>query len=174
MMKRMITAVLAIVMMLTLTACQGNNGGAEAKSLEGTTTELIEKVYETTKPEFAFSTDELDLTDNDTVTYMTGLEKADKLSQVSVSEPLTGSQAYSFVMVRVKDAKDAKEVAEAMKAGINPRKWVCVEADDIAVAGYNDVVMFVMLSSEYKDEITAKGFVDAFKSVCGGSLSFEL
>lgn len=172
MMKRMITAVLAIVMMFTLTACQGKNGAADVKNLEGTTSELIEKVYETTKPEFGVMTQEVDLTDSEAVKYMTGLDNADKISEVSVSEPMTGSQAYSLVMVRVKDAKDTKEVAEAMKAGINPAKWICVEADDIAVAGYGDVAMLIMVSSQFSDSITAAGVVDAFKTVCGGTLSF--
>lgn len=173
MMKRMITTVLAIVMMFTLSACQENNGGAaEVKNLEGTTSELIEKVYETTKPEFGVMTMEVDLTDSEAVKYMTGLDNADKISEAAVSEPMTGSQAYSFVMVRVKDAKDTKEVAEAMKAGINPAKWVCVEADDMAIAGYGDVAMLIMVSSQFSDSITAAGVVDAFKTVCGGTLSF--
>lgn len=172
MMKRMITTLLAIVMMFTLTACNNGKEAAEVKNLEGTTSELIEKVYETTKPEFPLMTQEVDLTDSEAVKYMTGLDSADKISEVAVSESMTGSQAYSLVMARVKDAKDAKEVAEAMKAGIDPAKWVCVEADDMAIAGYGDVAMLIMVSSQFSDSVTAEGIVDAFKTVCGGTLSF--
>lgn len=171
MMKKLLSAVLAVMMIATLTACGAKT--ESVKNLEGTSTEIIEKVYEQHKPEFYFETAEVDLNDADSFKTFTGLDSADKISEVSVSEPMMSSQAYSLVMVRVKDAKDSKEVAEAMKAGINPRKWVCVEADDIAAAGYGDMVMFVMVSSEL-DSAASKDMIQAFKTVCGGTLSFEL
>lgn len=82
------------------------------------------------------------------------------------------SIAFSLVMVRTADAVDPKEVAQAMKEGINPRKWICVEADDMLVAGCGDVVMLIMLASE--DGMTAQSFVDAFQSVAGRELDFVI
>lgn len=92
-----------------------------------------------------------------------------------VSEPMISSIAYSLVLVRVEDAKNAQSIAQQMKDGINPHKWVCVEADDLAVCGYGDVVMLIMVSSDFAgDGITAQALVDAFQSVCGGKLDFTL
>ena len=92
-----------------------------------------------------------------------------------VSEPMISSIAYSLVLVRVEDAKNAQSIAQQMKDGINPRKWVCVEADDLAVCGYGDVVMLIMVASDFaEDGITAQAMVDAFQSVCGGKLDFTL
>jgi len=82
-----------------------------------------------------------------------------------VFEPMIGSIAFSMVMVRVAPGEDIKSVAEAMKSGINPRKWVCVEADDMLVTGYRDVVMLIMLDTSY--DLTAQSFVDAFGKVVG-------
>ena len=48
---------------------------------------------------------------------------------------------------------------------MNPRKWVCVEADDMLVTGYRDVVMLIMLDTSY--DLTAQSFVDAFGKVVG-------
>ena len=79
----------------------------------------------------------------------------------------SGSIAFSMVMVRVAPGEDIKSVAEAMKSGINPRKWVCVEADDMLVTGYRDVVMLIMLDTSY--DLTAQSFVDAFGKVVGGA-----
>lgn len=172
MMKKMITAVLAVTMMISLTACGGQK--AEAKNLEGKTSEIIEKVYAEKTPELKVMPIEVDLSDAAALKSYTGLESADKVTEVTASESMIGAQAYSLVMVRVNDAKDAKEVAESMKAGIDTRKWVCVEADDLAVVGYGDVVMLFMVSSELSDVATSADMVDAFKTVCGGSLSFEL
>ena len=83
-----------------------------------------------------------------------------------------GSIAFSMVMVRVAEGADAMAVAEAMKANINPRKWVCVEADDLMVAGYGDVVMLIMVSSQ--NGMTAQSFVDAFQTVVGAELNFTI
>mgnify|MGYP005931825687 FL=1 len=82
-----------------------------------------------------------------------------------VSVVYIGSIAFSMVMVRVAPGEDIKSVAEAMKSGINPRKWVCVEADDMLVTGYRDVVMLIMLDTSY--DLTAQSFVDAFGKVVG-------
>lgn len=171
MMKKLLSAALAVMMIATLTACGAKT--ESVKNLEGTTSEIIEQVYEHKLPEFKVMSMEVDLSDAEAVKYNTGLDNADKISEVSVSESMMGSQAYSLVMVRVKDAKDSKEVAEAMKAGINPAKWICVEADDIAAAGYGDMVMFIMVSSQL-DSAASKDMIEAFKTVCGGTLSFEL
>ena len=99
----------------------------------------------------------------------TGLTSADAVSEVLVNEPFIGSIAYSLVLVRVKDSADAKSVAQDMHDGINPRKWVCVEADDLMVVGKADVVMLVMIASDFaEDGVTAQSFVDAFSAACGG------
>lgn len=88
---------------------------------------------------------------------------------------MISSIAYSLVLVRVEDAKNAQSIAQQMKDGINPQKWVCVEADDLAVCGYGDVVMLIMVASDFAgDGITAQAMVDAFQSVCGGKLDFTL
>ena len=102
----------------------------------------------------------------------TGLEDAGKLTEAAAYEPMIGSIAFSMVMVRVAPGEDAKAVAEGMKAGVDPRKWICVEADDLLVAGRGDVVMLIMVSSA--NEMTAQSFVDAFQKVVGGELDFVL
>ena len=59
-----------------------------------------------------------------------------------------------------------------MKSGVDPRKWICVEADDMLVAGYADVVMLIMVSSS--GDLTAQSFVDAFQKVVGGEPEFVI
>ena len=84
-----------------------------------------------------------------------------------------GSQAYSLVLVRAADASKVAEIAETMKQNIDPCKWVCVEADDIRCVAAGDVVLFIMVSSEYASSITADGVVDAFVQVTGLDLDIE-
>ena len=85
---------------------------------------------------------------------------------------MMGSIAFSMVMVRVAPDAGSKTVAENMKNGIDTRKWICVGADDILVAGYADVVMLIMLDSSLG--LTAQSFVDAFAEVVGAELDFVM
>ena len=54
-----------------------------------------------------------------------------------------------------------------MYDGIDQRKWICVNADDLMVTAYQDLVLLVMISSEYEDSATAEELTEAFIQVCG-------
>ena len=45
-----------------------------------------------------------------------------------------------------------------------------MQADDLKVAVYRDVVMLIMVSSQLADTVTAQEIVDAYKTVCGGEI----
>ena len=140
---------------------------ADTTTLEG----VIEAIYAVNPVEFMAGNIAIDLTDTSedglwTLKAFTGLDNADLISEAVASEAMIGSIPYSMVLVRVTDAANAETVADAMKAGIDQRKWICVEADDLMVAGKGDVVMLVMIGSE---QGSAQSFVDAFSSVMGGT-----
>ena len=114
----------------------------------------------------------VDLTDTSedglwTIKAFTGLDNADLITEAAVFEPMMGSIPYSMVLVRAADAANAEAVADAMKAGIDQRKWICVEADDLLVTACGDVVMLIMVGSD--TGLTAQGYVDAFASVMGAT-----
>lgn len=146
-------------------------------AVSGTMEENINKIVAENPVEFMGGVAPLDLTDTSeeglwALKSYTGLDSAAKLTDGAVYEPMTGSQAFSLVLVRVKNSADAKAVARQMKDNIDPRKWICAQADDIKVAGYGDVVMFIMLDSQLGK--TAQSYVDAFQKICGGKLDFTL
>ena len=70
------------------------------------------------------------------------------------------------------DAAKAEEVAQMMLDNIDPVKWICVQADDIDAAIYGDLVLFVMIGSQFG--IPAADMIGAFKTVTGGVLDKEL
>lgn len=153
-----------------------NTGSNDASvDLSGkTTAEIISMIYEKKPVDLSLDTVTLDLSDAGTVKFMAGLSSTDGIKEISVSEPMMGSQAYSMVLVRVSDSANAASVAQTMKDNINPRKWICVEADDIKAASKGDLALFFMVDSEFADTVTASEIMDAFKSVCGGSLDSEI
>ena len=138
-------------------------------SAAGTPAEIIDKIYANHKAiEMPLGTMEVDLADPDALKMFTGLGSADKISAAAVSESMMGAQAYSLVVVKVKDAKDADAVATEMMNGIDQRKWICVEADDLRVSAAGDTVVLIMVGSAHADAATAASITDAFSAAAGG------
>ena len=174
-MKKLIAVILAVVMVLAMAAC--GKSASNKPALEGTMEEIANKVIEANPVEFMGGIIPVDLTDTSedglwAVSYNTGLSSGEKLTDIAVYEPMMGSMAFSMVLVRVAEAKDAQAVAQEMTDNIDTRKWICVEANEKLVAGYGDVVMLIMLNSELGLE--AQSFVDAFAEVCGAELDFTI
>ncbi len=173
-MKKFLTLLLAMMLIMTcFTACgsnsEGESGGNAAGSVEGTPAEIIEKIYgEFPVADLPLGTIEIDLADADAVKMFTGLDSADKIDSAAASESMMGAQAYSLVVVKVKDAADAESVATEMMNGIDQRKWICVEADDLRVAAAGDTVVLMMIGSAHADVATAQDIIDAFGAVAGG------
>ena len=175
-MKKMISMLLVLVMALSLAACGNNTPAAEAPAVkvEGTMEELLNKVVEIQPVEFMGGTMPVDLTDTSEdglwmIKNYTGLDNVDSITEAAFFEPMMGSIPYSMVMVRTAEGADVKAVAEGMKNGIDQRKWICVEADDLQVVSYGDVVMLIMVGSD--TGMTSQSFVDAFAQVCGGDVT---
>ena len=141
---------------------------ADTTTLEG----IINAIVAINPVEFMGGTMGVDLTDTSedglwTLKAFTGLDNADMISEAMAFEPMMGSIPYSMVLVRATDAANAEAVADAMKAGIDQRKWICVEADDLLVTACGDVVMLIMVGSD--TGLTAQSYVDAFASVMGST-----
>jgi len=151
-----------------------NKDNTEQGGLKEDLSTIIDKIYGIKDPGLRLVSSPIDLTNKDAVKYNTGLEDVSKVKEIVVSEAMMSSQAYSLALVRVKDAADAKSVAEAMLEGIDPAKWICVRADDLKIVTYHDVVMLIMMGSQLSEKVTSDQIVDAFKGICGGKLDLEL
>ena len=141
---------------------------ADTTTLEG----IITAITTVNPVEFMGGMVGLDLTDTSeeglwSLKAFTGLDNADLITEAMAFEPMMGSIPYSLVLVRAADAANAEAVADAMKAGIDQRKWICVEADDLLVTACGDVVMLIMVGSD--TGLTAQSYVDAFASVMGAT-----
>ena len=178
-MKKFVSIVLALSLVLSLAAC-GSKKVEEtepALAVTGTMEELLNKTIEERPVEFMGGVIPVDLTDSTeeglwALKSYTGLEDASLISEAAAFEPMMGSMAFSMVLVRVAEGAGSKSVAEAMKSGIDTRKWICVEADDLKVAGFGDVVMLIMVNSD--SGLTAQSFVDAFAKVAGFQPEFVI
>lgn len=171
-MKKVFAILLAAMTALSFAACNkaDDSNSSSDSTVSMTLEEIINGVYEKNPVDLSLETTSVDISDTDMLKAFTGLDSADKVKEVAVSEPMISSQAYSFVLVRVKNAADAEEVAGAVLSGINPRKWVCVEADDIRVMVKGDVVALYMVDSQFGEELSGDSVEKAFTEVVGGSV----
>lgn len=142
----------------------GEISNKEALNVKSTAelTALVDTVYEGLELFPSLATMELEMTDVDTVTYETGLASADKIDAVVVSAPMMSSQAYSMVLVKVKDGEDADAVAKEMSENINPNKWICVSAEKIYATSSGNVAFLVMTNAEMADNV-----YESFKTNAG-------
>ena len=184
-MKTHIVLLITLCMLLSFTGCAAHESNetepmttaAESAMLDGTVEELLSEIIAENPVEFMGGVTTLDFSDTtDDGTWIiksnTGLDDAELLSEAALFGPMMGSMAFSMVMVRVKDPANAQTVAQKMKDGIDMRKWICVEANELMVAGYGDVVMLIMLDNG--QGMSAQAFVDAFGTICGADLDFVI
>lgn len=178
-MKKIFAIILAASMLIcSFTACSKNGGSNETQNSvpaetqntapTGTPEEIIEAIYAEKSVNLNLMTTAVDLESADSVQYNLGLKDASLISEAAVSEPMMGSQAYSLAVVRVKDAADTENVANAMFNGIDQRKWICVEADCLKVMTRGDLVLLFMVDSAFTDTVTVDEIETAFITVCGG------
>ena len=168
----------AMILCCNLTGCRKtpspeSTGGAS--QLNGMSlTQIVDNIYKIHPMELPLGTIDVDLKDPYAVESYLGLSSTDKIAEAVASESMLGAQAYSLVLCRVKNSADASSVAQQMRNGINQRKWVCVFADDILVSTCDDIVMLVMISSEYAESGTAASLTEAFRKVCGKDLGVQI
>lgn len=169
-MKRITSiAIVLVLLVCSLVACGGTQPVSDATPYEGAIAELVTKLYDTySLGELPVFTEGMpvDLADADAVYAYTGLESADGIAEAVFSETMMGAQAYSLVIVKLSDTAKAEEIKNAMFNGINTRKWICVEADQLRVVSSADLVMLVMCDTQL-GEGHADGLVEAFKTNVG-------
>lgn len=146
---------------------EAENNNAEAIPVEINSAEdltaFVDTIYAGNENLFpSLMSQAMDVTDSESVAYMTGLENGDDLEYLVVSEPMMSSQAYSLVIAKVKDGADADKLAKTMSENINMRKWICVSAEVLYATSTEDLVFLVMSSEEM-----AKPVYDAFKAKVG-------
>lgn len=127
---------------------------AETPAPDAELSAMVDSIYKVYPVELMMmQTTAIDLNDEAWLTYNTGLsaEQADLIASGVKSESMTGSQAYTLVLLRLKDAADAQTVADTMLEKMDPARWVCVMADKMRVATFDDKVLFVMTDSELTD-----------------------
>lgn len=119
---------------------------------------LINTVYDGQKENLppTLNTQIVDVSNLDVLKSFTGLTSNENIDSVVVSEPMIGSQAYSFVLVKVKDGANADSIAKEMSENIDTRKWICVEAEKLYATSIDNLAVLMMGSDEWATPVYNK------------------
>lgn len=134
---------------------------------------MLDQIYEAYPVELMMmTTSAVDLSDESWLTYNTGLtaEQGALVDAGVLSESMTGSQAYSMALLRVKDEADAQTIADAVLNNVQMNKWVCTMADKARVVTFGDKVLFVMSNSELAD---VDALIDAVPDALGVTFDYD-
>ena len=138
-MKRLGLFAVLLIAAVLLSGC-GN------KNVEGKLEDLMAKVYENVpeeeKPMMLMNTE----VNEENVEYYLGTADIE-FEEALASESATGSIAHSVVLVRVKDGANIDDIKTKIEENINPRKWICVEAEEVVVKNKGNLIILIMTST---------------------------
>lgn len=140
-----IFAVFACIGLLLITGCD-----KKEENLTYTPTEIIEKVYVGLEDNLPMLTN-IEITDEN-LSYYLGVESLDYKEAVA-SEPMMSSIAHSIVVVRMNEGADIEKAKQEIKKNVDPRKWVCVEAESVIVENKGDIIILIMSKNETAEKI---------------------
>ena len=144
-MKKILLLFVAMFLALTLTGCG-------EKNVEGSLEEIMDKVYATIpESERPMMLMNVEVNDENIEMYL-GTSDIE-FEEALASESATGSIAHSVVLVRVKDNANVELIKEKIENSVNPRKWICVEADEVEVESKGNLIILIMSSESNAEKI---------------------
>lgn len=174
-MKKKNLIICAVIVLIVLAVIIGiavksnDNGNIKIESTANMKN-LIDSIYKNANVELpSLETNEIDMSDNDTVSTYTGSQDNSNIESIIVSEPLISSQAYSLVVMKLKNSADVEKVKQNIYDNVNMSKWICVSAEKLYITNYNNIVFYVM-----SDEDWAQPVYTAFKAYVNNKNGSEL
>ena len=144
-MKKFLSLILCAMMVLTLVACGSKDAGNAGGNKEGDTmdlTAMVDKLYEGINADNMpmVMTQEVPADAFEGVFFIPAVEGATGV----MSEPMMSSIAHSVCLMRVAEGTDVEATRAAIEANMNPRKWLCVEAEKSGVIANGNTILLVM------------------------------
>lgn len=125
--------------------------GCGSTNIEGSLEEIMEKVYlNISEDNLPMMLTNIEVTEENVEGYL-GTEDIDFVDALA-SESAVGSIAHSVVLIRTEENADVEKIKETIKDSVNPRKWICVEAENVYVESKGDLIIVIMCN-ELADDI---------------------
>lgn len=105
----------------------------------------------------------------ESLNYFTGLSDSSNVKFAVVSEPLMNAQAYSLVVLKVKDVSKIESMKQEMYDNIDMAKWICVSAEKLYITNSDDIIFMVMASDDWATPV-----YNGFKKYVNNNIGKEL
>ena len=155
MMKKISLLVVLLTAVFLITGC----GEEKVKNVEGTLTEIMEKVYKDLPEDSTpMGLDNIELNDENIEGFIG--TKDIEYTEAIARESMIGSIAHSTVLIRTKEDADIESIKNKIKEKVNPRKWVCVgvEKEDVIIKNKGNLIIVIIIEDETGRESIAKAF----------------
>lgn len=136
-------SLIAFALILVSTGCMKND------KLDMELTEIIDKIYDGVKD--VPKVGSIEITKDNMKNYL-GVDDLD-IKEGIASEAMIGSIPFSVVVLRLNDASNVEDVKVSIEENADPRKWICVEAEEVIVDNRGDVVILIMANKEQAPKI---------------------
>lgn len=161
-MKKIITILMATLMLFSLVGCSSKKADRDPVLSEDLT-KVLNKIYETVDlddetKEYLKSYENIELTKENIQDYLGDTDI--KFSEGLISTPMISAIPYELVLLKLDENSDVDAVKAEIKENANPRKWVCVEAENVIVENIDNTVLFLMANEPEATQIK-----DAFMSL---------
>lgn len=145
-----------MVSLLFVTGC-----GNKMVHIEGSLEDLMAKVYgDIEQDKLPMGLMNQEITEENKARFIG--EANFEYKEALASESMIGSFAHSVILIRMnEDAtdKDIDNAIEELKANVDPRKWICVWAEEVHIERNGDLIL-VALSDEH-----AETLIENFKNL---------
>lgn len=161
---------LAVIMLVVIMFVRGNNKNNVS---EFKTTDDVKKMVKSIYSELGDTLPSLEFVELNSSTESwkryTGLSDSSNVDFIVISEPLMNAQAYSLVVLKVKDTSKIENMKQEMYDNINMAKWICVSAEKLYITNSNDIIFMVMASDDWATPV-----YNSFKKYVNNNIGKEL
>ena len=145
----LIIAIIAVIALAGIAIYFGNKN--KVTNIEGTLEELMDKMYATIPEDKMPMLQSRRFTMEEQAMFL-GNESNIEFSEAIVSEPMISSIPHSVVLIRTQEGSDVETIKQSITNTVDPRKWICVEAENVSVLSKGNLIALIMVS-EHSDTI---------------------
>ena len=145
-MKRFMAFVLAGVLCLLGTAC---SAGGKSEVVDAPLEEVMNEILADVPNDFEVDNEPVD---KEHFSWYFGIDYVEGAEGFS-SEALISALPHSLALLRVPEGENAAALAKDIEEKIDPRKWVCVEAEKTVVKQRGNLILVIMTFEDRADTI---------------------
>ena len=129
------------------------------KHVDGKLEDLMEKIYaDLPEDNTPMGLGNIELNDEN-IEYYIGTKDIEYTEAIA-RESMVGAIAHSVILIRTEDDANIADIKKEIKENVDPRKWVCVEAEQVYVENRGNTIIAVMA-----DKTTADKIIENFRNL---------